>query len=108
MKVGQASEFQIKNRILVCAVAAYLGRPVPPTVMKMVKSCKKFGIQVSMFAVDKEYHGFYQSNLEEQRRCLLEEQNHYDWVLSIDAYDTIIVRSLEDIFAHVPKDCVFF
>ncbi len=98
MRIGTESKFQKDKRILVCTNAAYLGRPVPPTVHALIRSCKRFGIQIRLFSVDKEYHGFYLTNLVEQLKCLEGHVNDYDWVLSVDGFDSMIIRPLEDIF----------
>lgn len=100
MNIGEPSQFQKDNRILVSAIHAYRGQTVPPTVTQMIKSCTAHNVQVTLLAHDKEWLGNYNTKLVELRNCLETLKRNYDWVLHLDAFDSLMIRPLEDIFAQ--------
>jgi hypothetical protein len=98
MKVGEASEFQKRWRILVCAICSYPG-DWPQGVHNTLKSAARFGIQVRLFGQGVAYHNSYSTKLIHLGECIEACFNEYDWVLVIDAADSLFLRPLEDIFS---------
>lgn len=106
MNIGNPSSFQTTNKILVSCIAAYKGRSVPTGVQELIKSCKKFNIQLSIFGTDVCFTTMWNIKF-----VLLEsylKQTESDWILNVDASDVLFIRDLEYIFSQRNEDKVIW
>ena len=79
MNIGQANNFQKEKKILVSTICAYKGRSVPVGVQHLIRTCKKFDIQLAMFGTDKNFTTMWNIKYCHLEECL-QSQKDYDWV----------------------------
>lgn len=98
MKIGTPSKFQTDKGILVSCLATYPSQRMPDGVLTLIRSCKQFGIQLTLFGIDTPWQNLYETKIVYHRQCLEECHSQYHYFLHIDASDCVIIRDLETIF----------
>lgn len=106
MNIGNPSSLQKDKKMLVSCMAAYRGRSVPTGVQHLINSCKKFGIQLTLFGCDQNFSTMWNTKF-----CLLEsylKQTEADWILNVDANDILFIKDLEYIWEQRNEDKVIW
>jgi hypothetical protein len=98
MIVGLSNDFQKEKRILVCSIAAYRGKSLPPGFAVLIRSCMRFGIQIRFFGFDKYWQDMYHTKFIHLLECIRALRNEYDYVIAVDAEDIVFLRPLEEIY----------
>lgn len=106
MLIGMESSFQKDKKILVSGIAAYKGRSTPIGINHLIRSCKKFGIALKLFATDQNFRSMWATKfglLGDHLRT-----TDFDWVINIDTADVLFVKSLEEIWENRSEDKVLW
>lgn len=106
MQIGQANNFQKEKKILVSGICAYRGRSTPVGVNHLIKSCKKFGIVLTLLDVEENWRSMWHSKfgrLGDNLRIM-----DFDWVINVDVADVLFIKNLEQIWENRLEDKVLW
>lgn len=93
-------------RILVSCVAAYRFRRRPAGFRRLRRSCRSNGVNLTVFGRFTRFVNMYQTKLLYLGERL-EQLRHYDYMLNVDAADTLLPRPLHGIFHYVGDRMLF-
>jgi hypothetical protein len=94
-------------RIFVSCVAAYGWRPRPPGFHRLKRSCRRHGVELASFGRFTTFQNCYLTKLVYLGQCLEAVKHRYEFVLNIDASDTLLLRPLDGVLDYVRDRMLF-